>query len=433
MQATPRALLTAAAIAAAAGAASAQSFHGLGNPRTGNDSFANAVAADGSVVVGSAYFPDGGSDGLGGFIAIRWTPGGGMEQLGLLDGGDNSAAYGVSADGSVISGSACEATCAYSQPFRWLAPNGPIEGLGYMPGSDYTIGYGISDDGSTIVGYGVDDLNYDVFPAVWREATGVLRMDRLPAGGPAYAHVASGDGSVIVGRAYASGDQQAVWWDAAGAIHPLGFLPDPGTELFSRGRGVTPDGSIIVGTAHGDNGLGGYAYQGFRWTQANGMQGLGVSGPGGDMPSTAAFDITADGSRIVGAWGGETGSGTGSRAAVWDAGQGWRDLADWLILDLGLTQVADWEVLTEALAVSDDGSVIVGWGINRVGWTEGFVAMVPPVCAADFNGDGDVNTLDVLAFLNAWNAREPRADFNNDGSINTLDVLAYLNAWNAGC
>lgn len=54
-------------------------------------------------------------------------------------------------------------------------------------------------------------------------------------------------------------------------------------------------------------------------------------------------------------------------------------------------------------------------------------------CGADFNGDGAVNTLDVLTFLNAWSAADPRADFNGDGSVNTLDVLGFLNAWSAGC
>ncbi len=54
-------------------------------------------------------------------------------------------------------------------------------------------------------------------------------------------------------------------------------------------------------------------------------------------------------------------------------------------------------------------------------------------CPADFNNDGAVNTLDVLAFLNAWSAGDPSADFNGDGSINTLDVLAFLNAWSTGC
>ena len=54
-------------------------------------------------------------------------------------------------------------------------------------------------------------------------------------------------------------------------------------------------------------------------------------------------------------------------------------------------------------------------------------------CLADFNGDGAVNTLDVIAFLSAWAAEDPEADFNDDGTINTLDVLAFLSAWTAGC
>jgi hypothetical protein len=54
-------------------------------------------------------------------------------------------------------------------------------------------------------------------------------------------------------------------------------------------------------------------------------------------------------------------------------------------------------------------------------------------CGADFNGDGAVNTQDVLAFLNAWVAGDASADFNGDGLVDTLDVLAFLNAWSAGC
>ena len=54
-------------------------------------------------------------------------------------------------------------------------------------------------------------------------------------------------------------------------------------------------------------------------------------------------------------------------------------------------------------------------------------------CVADFNGDGDVNTQDVLSFLNAWNAGDSSADVNGDGNVNTQDVLEFLNLWNAGC
>jgi 6-phosphogluconolactonase (cycloisomerase 2 family) len=64
---------------------------------------------------------------------------------------------------------------------------------------------------------------------------------------------------------------------------------------------------------------------------------------------------------------------------------------------------------------------------------ETMVVWNPSACAADFNGDGEINTLDVLAFLNAWTSGDPSGDFNGDGVHNTLDVLAFLNAWNAGC
>jgi hypothetical protein len=54
-------------------------------------------------------------------------------------------------------------------------------------------------------------------------------------------------------------------------------------------------------------------------------------------------------------------------------------------------------------------------------------------CVADFNGDGTVNTQDVISFLNSWNAGDDSADINGDGAINTQDVIAFLNLWNAGC
>lgn len=57
----------------------------------------------------------------------------------------------------------------------------------------------------------------------------------------------------------------------------------------------------------------------------------------------------------------------------------------------------------------------------------------PDDCIADFNGDESVNSQDVLAFLNAWNANDPSADINGDGTINSQDVLAFLNLWNIGC
>jgi hypothetical protein len=54
-------------------------------------------------------------------------------------------------------------------------------------------------------------------------------------------------------------------------------------------------------------------------------------------------------------------------------------------------------------------------------------------CPGDFNADGLVNILDVVGFINNWNAQGPGADFNEDGSINILDVVGFIGVWNAGC
>ena len=56
-----------------------------------------------------------------------------------------------------------------------------------------------------------------------------------------------------------------------------------------------------------------------------------------------------------------------------------------------------------------------------------------PDCPGDFNGDGIVDTRDVLAFLNAWTANDPSSDCDGNGVIDTRDVLCFLNVWTAGC
>ncbi len=56
-----------------------------------------------------------------------------------------------------------------------------------------------------------------------------------------------------------------------------------------------------------------------------------------------------------------------------------------------------------------------------------------PSCAADLNGDGSLNFLDVSAFLAAFGNQDPVADFTMDGQYNFLDVSAFLAAFGNGC
>ncbi|HZW09748.1 MAG TPA: M12 family metallo-peptidase [Phycisphaerales bacterium] len=54
-------------------------------------------------------------------------------------------------------------------------------------------------------------------------------------------------------------------------------------------------------------------------------------------------------------------------------------------------------------------------------------------CIADWTPDGAINTIDVIAFLAAWNLRDPSADLDANGRVNTADIVQFLNAWAAGC
>jgi FG-GAP-like repeat len=54
-------------------------------------------------------------------------------------------------------------------------------------------------------------------------------------------------------------------------------------------------------------------------------------------------------------------------------------------------------------------------------------------CNPDFTGEGDLNFLDLSAFLAAFASQDPIADFEPDGNFNFLDVSAYLSAFAAGC
>jgi len=50
-----------------------------------------------------------------------------------------------------------------------------------------------------------------------------------------------------------------------------------------------------------------------------------------------------------------------------------------------------------------------------------------PGCPADFDGDGDVDTADLLFLLAAWGT--PDGDVDGDGDTDTADLLALLAAW----
>ena len=118
-----------------------------------------------------------------------------FEILGDLPGGGNqSYAKAVSADGSVIAGDSMSDR-GY-EVFKW-ADNVFTPG-GDLPGGSFTSwANDISSNGSTIVGIGTTDIGTQAF--VWTN-TGMANLEDLIGVGYIAANGVSADGSVIVGE-----------------------------------------------------------------------------------------------------------------------------------------------------------------------------------------------------------------------------------------
>jgi hypothetical protein len=61
------------------------------------------------------------------------------------------------------------------------------------------------------------------------------------------------------------------------------------------------------------------------------------------------------------------------------------------------------------------------------------VVILKLTCLADFNGDGDLNILDLVAFQNAFVMQDEDADVNGDGALNILDFVAFQGIFQTGC
>jgi len=141
----------------------AATFLGLGFLDGSPESFATAISADGSTVVGKTSSFEGGK-------AFRWDATDGMQDLGNLSGGVVfAAAYGVSSDGTTIVGSSQSTFGA--EAFRWDATNG-MQGIGDIPGGPFSsISRGVSADGSIVLGEGLSDSRRQAF--LWDAINGI--------------------------------------------------------------------------------------------------------------------------------------------------------------------------------------------------------------------------------------------------------------------
>jgi len=332
-------------------------FRGLGDlPDGWEASHAYGVSADGTTVVGvgNLHIASGAGD------AFAWTLATGMVQLGDLGGTyPDTRAFACSATGSTIVGySQAPESVPYTEACRWSGSQ-VADGLGDLSGGTFnSSAAGVSADGGVIVGWGTSGSATEAV----RWVNGVPQaLTGFPSNQPhREARGVSGDGNVIVGFGLGA-DTTAYRWRPGYGRQVLGDLPGGGT--YSDAYAASYDGSVIVGRSSSDAGM-----EAFRWTQSDGMAGLGGLA---DEPDGVAYAVSGDGSVIVGH---STSDEYYGEAFIWDAEHGMRPLAD-MLADYGF-DVAGWE-LREARGISADGLTICGWGINPGGQHEAWVVRVP--------------------------------------------------------
>ena len=251
----------------------------------------------------------------------------------------------------------------------------------------------------------------------------------------------------------------------------MGLGDLPGGNFYSRARGGSADGSVVVGFSASASGT-----EAFRWTQGSGMVGLGDL-PGGGLYS-GAYGVSADGSVVVG-----SSHSSGNEAFIWDSTNGMREV-DEVLTALG-ADLTGWTLRT-ATGISADGLTLVGYGTNPDGFTEGWIAnlscyngggddsdSIPEcpgdkdgdsvadrsdnctedanpeqvdsdadgygnLCDADYDGDGVVSGRDFLLFRSTFGKRASQrgflavADADGDGVIAGTDFLAFRSQYQRG-
>lgn len=335
------------------------------------------LSGDGTTIAGAARFD------ATTYKAYRITLDG-YEELPGIEGNAYVLAYGVSDDGSVIVGFSAPTYSSRGNAVVWEGTT--LTALGHLAtvaASQNSIAYGVSGDGKVIVGASTTNTG-GLHAVSWTDKGAPVDLNGAAFTGSS-ARKASRDGSVIVGEAHSEAlTNEAFVWTAAKGMVGLGVLEEDVSTTYagSFATDVSADGLVVVGFSKGRPND---KSEAFRWTDAGGMVGLGVLADG---TTSRALGTNADGSVIVGFADQPSAFVPGifnTTAIRWTEAGGMQTVSNWLTAN-GVNVGEN--TFTDAVAVSDDGTVIIGTGqIN--GNTQEYIARV-----VSTNGGGDTGGSD---------------------------------------
>lgn len=312
------------------------------------NSAAYGVSADGSVVVGSSVSATG-------VTAFAWTQGGGMAALPMLAGGTGATAYAVSANGEVAVGVSDSASG--QQACVWS--NGQVSGLGDLAGGAFeSLARDVSDDGLVIVGYGTSASGREAFR--WSGGTMTDLGDLAGGSFQSEANAVTPDGTRVTGYGTAANQHSFTW-------NPVDGLQDHYAAALAYA--ISSDGSQLAGHINATFVIPDIItinyHRATRWNGGTATV-IGPESSGSPVDSTF-YGLTPDGALAVGSFRNASGP---YFAVSHDAFNGVRNLKT-VLTDNGI-DMTGWE-LTAATAVSADGSVVVGYGTNPNGQQEAWV------------------------------------------------------------
>jgi uncharacterized membrane protein len=337
------------------------------------------------------------SDGPMTRTAFRFTEALGLQPLPSLPGFPNAThASDVSGDGSVVVGE--------NPPLTWPLP---IEGVVWIDGgAPIPIGdlrgglymsrpTAVSRDGTTVVGSGANATDFEAVR--WTADGGLVGLGTLPGHEDSGAADVSADGSVAVGGSSPPGSPSA-----AEAVRWTAGAPGP--ESIAGGIPFAAERSVAIAVS-GDGGFilgvartrktGSVDDRPVRWTPWSGPRALLDR----NEDSFDALAMSDDGRVVVG--------DDFGNAVIWDAHHGMRDLRTVLEEDYGL-DTSPWCAMFSAVDLSADGLSIVGTGSCSGAW----LVRLPAACAdgLDNDADGHVDLGDADCESGADNVEAPDSD-----------------------
>ncbi|HRQ73898.1 MAG TPA: hypothetical protein PLU35_12810 [Phycisphaerales bacterium] len=288
------------------------------------------------------------------FFGLGDLPGGGENSVATAMTGDGRAVVGFSLAGGGFPG--------LYEGFRWTHEDGMI-GIGTLPGGNETQAYGISADGRHVAGNGNSSQGLQAF--LWTEGVGIQGLGKPDGATSTSARSVSMGGSAVVGRVHYPGRTEAFRWTPESGMVGLGTLPGMTSSIAV---GVSSDGAAIGGSSSGQT-----DGRGFLWTAQDGMIGLGVLYE--PAPLSSAHAVSPNGEYVVG----RSNAGLREEAFVWSEEWGMRSVRSVLLdAGIDITAL-NWSIgRASGVTVVGDTLIITGTGWNHTpNRQEAWIAHIP--------------------------------------------------------